>query len=64
MPRSPPLYAPQSHHPLLWGPERLAWLEGSPLRELVAARQAQVGWGGAARVMTCLGLVVGFVLGC
>ncbi|KAG2447665.1 hypothetical protein HYH02_007581 [Chlamydomonas schloesseri] len=31
-----------SHHPLLWGPERLAWLEGSPLAAQLAERQQQV----------------------
>ncbi|KXZ51903.1 hypothetical protein GPECTOR_11g337 [Gonium pectorale] len=31
-----------SGHPLLWGPERLAWLAGSPLAGVLAARQAQV----------------------
>ncbi|KAG2423002.1 hypothetical protein HXX76_015600 [Chlamydomonas incerta] len=31
-----------SYHPLLWGPERLTWLQGSPLAGQLAERQQQV----------------------
>ncbi|GIL78941.1 hypothetical protein Vretimale_207 [Volvox reticuliferus] len=31
-----------SFHPLLWGPERLAWLTGSPMLATLRQRQAQV----------------------
>ncbi|KAG2491081.1 hypothetical protein HYH03_010526 [Edaphochlamys debaryana] len=39
-----------SHHPLLWGPERLGWLQGSPLLGALAERREQVASDTAALV--------------